>query len=106
MRSFPTARKLLAAAPLTLAIACGHAAAPRVTSMPAPLVAAGTATPVAASTTPVAVPLVADAPPPVEVASTPMCDGQGRPLAGNVKRKDARSCTLEERGQLAAAENR
>jgi hypothetical protein len=105
MRSFPTARKLLAAAPLTLVLACGHAAAPRATSMPAPVVAASAA-PVAASTTPVAVQLVSETPAPTPVASSPMCDGAGRPLAGNVKRKDARSCTLEERGQLAASEAR
>jgi hypothetical protein len=104
MRSFPNARKLLAAAPLTLVLACGHTAAPRATSMPAPVVAASA--PVAASTTPVAVQLVSEAPAPAPVAATPMCDGDGRPLAGNVKRKDARSCTLDERGQLAASEVR
>ena len=93
MRSFPAARKLLAAAPLALAFVagCGHSPPPRVASIPAP-VSAAAAAPVA-STAPVALELVSNPAPQPQAASTPMCDADGRPLAGNVRsKKNAGMC--------------
>jgi len=84
MRPFPTARKLLAAAPLTLVAVLGcDAPPPRATSTPAAVTAPARAVP--------------------DAAATPLCDRDGRPLAGNLKRKDARSCAM---GTLAATGRR
>ena len=107
----PRPRKLLAAAPILAAAlaGCGTTAPPaaRATVIRAPV------------TAPAAAPAAAPAPAPAPergpegseskgapvavtavvapVAATPMCDGQGRPLPGNVRTKDARSCSLDER---------
>jgi len=102
-------RKLLAAAaPLTLAalVGCGTTAGPaaRAVAIPATI----TAPAPAPATAPVALvpsegapaPEAKAAPEPV-LAATPLCDSNGRPLSGNVRRKrDPEPCTA---AQLAAA---
>lgn len=95
-------RKLLAAAvPLAFA-ACGHAQppAPRVASVPAPVVEAAAAPePVPApAAAPVEVTLLSTTPAPAPAATAaPMVDGDGRPLAGNCRSKRDGACSVVER---------
>jgi hypothetical protein len=88
-----TPRKLLSAAALATLAACGHAApAVRTATLPTPTVEASATVPV-----PVPVPLpVPDLTPtapllPSLLVATPMCDANGRPLAGNVRTKSAQT---------------
>jgi hypothetical protein len=86
-----TPRKLLSAAAFATLAACAHTPHPAMrapTPMPVPVVeasASGSAS----------VPAAAPAPDPA--FALPMCDANGRPLAGNVRTKNAQSmadCTV------------
>ena len=101
-------RKLLAAAaPMTLAAAlaaCGHATpGMRATSFPAPVTEASVSPKPAPAPTPAVaavVPLVmvdamAAIATPDPAYATPMCDANGRPLAGNVRTKNASNMCTE-----------
>jgi hypothetical protein len=84
---------LAAAAPMTLAAAlaaCGHnTPAMRATSYPAPVTEASVVAPAPAPVIEAVVPVAAPVVPAAAAASyaTPMCDENGRPLAGNVRSK-------------------
>jgi hypothetical protein len=92
-----TPRKLLSAAALATLAACGHAApAVRTATLPTPTVEASASTPVPqpALDAPVPVPDLSLSPtPPLAflLVATPMCDANGRPLAGNVRTKSAQT---------------
>jgi hypothetical protein len=75
-----TPRKLLSAAVLATVAACGHAA-PATHTLP---VAMAVPMPVPVSEPAVATTVAAT---PDVVVATPMCDANGRPLAGNVRTK-------------------
>ena len=92
-----TPRKLLSAAALATVAACGHAApAVRTATLPTPEVqASASAVPVphAALDAPVPDPVLISttATVPGLLIATPMCDANGRPLAGNVRTKSAQT---------------
>jgi hypothetical protein len=111
----PRPRKLLAAAPLLAAAlaGCGTTSAPaaRSAAMAAPVrepmvtrplvLSEAAPSPGLMNATPVAA--AVEAPPAPQVAATPLCDSNGRPLSGNIKTKvSPRECTADEIRTAAA----
>ncbi len=115
-RSFPRSGKLLAAAAaVTLAAACHPAGARAPTTTHATFAAGGATAAVAPTADRVALdpsaPAEAPAPtaatalvlavapvPAAPVAAEPMCDADGRPLAGNVRKGGSPTCTVASAG--------